>query len=70
MKAVTVPITGATSPTDPPQKEYAWSMLVTVPDLPDESKAYHFALTFVVTNPTNSHTDIAAIFDLGDYMVV
>jgi hypothetical protein len=70
VKTATVALTGATSPNDPPAKEYSWTMLVQVPDLPDESKAYHFALTFVVTNPANSHTDIAAIFDLGDYMVV
>ncbi len=70
VKEVTISLTGATSPNDPPSKTYDWTLSFQEPDLPDVSKAYHFALTFVVTNPAQSHTDIAAIFDLGDYMVV
>jgi hypothetical protein len=70
VKETTIALTGANSPNDPSQVEYPWSLHLQVPDLPDESKAYHFALTFVVTNPGPAHTDIAAIFDLGDYMVV
>jgi hypothetical protein len=70
VKQVDVNLTGAANPNDPQPVTYDWTLAFQVPDLPDESKAYHFALTFVVTNPGAGHTDIAAIFDLGDYMVV
>ena len=55
---------------DPPSKTYPWTLTFKSPDLPDVSKAYHFALTFVVTNPGQGHTDIGAIVDLGDFLVV
>ena len=70
VKEATISLTGAVNPNDPQPVTYDWTLTFKTPDLPDESKAYHFALTFVVTNPAQSHTDIAAIFDLGDYMVV
>jgi hypothetical protein len=70
VKEVLVNLTGNQSPNDPPAKTYNWSLTFKSPDLPDESKAYHFALTFVVTNPGQGHTDIGAIVDLGDFLVV
>jgi len=70
VKQVNINLTGVPGPNDAPPVTYEWELPFKTPDLPDESKAYHFALTFVVTNPGAGHTDIAAIFDLGDYMVV
>jgi hypothetical protein len=69
VKTVPIVLTGNTT-NDPTPVTYPWTLTFRVPDLPDESRAYHFALTFVVTNPGSGHTDIAAIVDLGDYMVV
>lgn len=70
VKDVVVPLTGVAGASDAKPIEYKWSLQVKSPDLPDASKAYHFALTFVATNPGAGHTDIAAIVDLGDFMVV
>lgn len=70
VKDVTFTLTGSPDPNDPKPVTYDWTLTFKSPDLPDESKAYHFALTFVVTNLVAGHTDIAAIFDLGDFMVV
>jgi hypothetical protein len=70
VKEVTINLTGSANPNDPMPVNYPWTLTFQTPDLPDESKAYHFALTFVVTNPGQGHTDIGAIVDLGDYLVV
>jgi len=70
VKQVNITLTGNPQPNDPSPKNYPWTLAFQSPDLPDESKAYHFVLTFVVTNPGQGHTDIAAIVDLGDFMVV
>jgi hypothetical protein len=70
VKEVALNLTGNQSPNDPPSKTYPWKLDFKTPDLPDVSTAYHFALTFVVTNPGAGHTDIGAIFDLGDFLVV
>jgi hypothetical protein len=70
VKTVSIVLTGNTSTNDSTPVTYPWTLTFKVPDLPDESRAYHFALTFVVTNPGSGHTDIAAIVDLGDIMVV
>ncbi len=70
VKDVAVNLTGNLSPNDPPAKTYGWTLTFKSPDLPDESKSYHFALTFVVTNPGAGHTDIGAIVDLGAILVV
>ena len=70
VKEVLINLTGNPSPNDPAPITYNWTLTFKSPDLPDVSKAYHFALTFVVTNPGQGHTDIGAIFDLGDFLVV
>jgi|SRR5215467_14704842 len=70
VKQTNITITGNITPGDATPKNYPWTLAFQSPDLPDVSKAYHFALTFVVTNPGAQHTDIAAIVDLGDFMVV
>jgi hypothetical protein len=70
VQTVTINLTGNPSPNDPPSKTYPWTLTFKSPALPDVSKAYHFALTFVVTNPGQGHTDIGAIVDLGDFLVV
>ena len=70
VKEVAFTLTGSATPNEPQPVTYDWTLTFKSPDLPDESRAYHFALTFVVTNPGAGHTDIAAIFDLGDFMVV
>lgn len=70
VKQVDIALTGNPGAGDPTPVTYNWTLAFKSPDLPDVSKAYHFALTFVVTNPGQGHTDIAAIVDLGDFMVV
>lgn len=68
VKTVPIVLPGGSPPYLP--VTYPWKLTFIVPDLPDVSRAYHFALTFAVTSPGGWHTDIAAIVSLGDYMVV
>ena len=70
VKSVSINLTGNPSPNDPKPIKYGWSLTFKSPDLPDESKTYDMALTFVVTNPGHGHTDIGAIVDLGKILVV
>jgi hypothetical protein len=66
----TVNITGATTPTDPPVITYDWQIDVKYPTLPDETKMYQFGVVFAFQTPGGGHTDIAAFYDLGAYLVV
>ena len=63
-------ITGATSPTDPPSKQYPWSITVKSPTLPDDSKMYQFGVVFLFQTPGGGHTDIGGFYDLGAFLVV
>jgi len=67
---VVVPITGATNPNDPPVITYPWSIPVSPTALPDEVKMYQFGVVFAFQTPAGGHTDIAAFYDLGAYLVV
>jgi hypothetical protein len=63
-------ITGASSPTDPPSIIYPWSIDVTSPTLPDDSRMYQFGVVFVLQTPSGGHTDIGGFYDLGAFLVV
>jgi hypothetical protein len=63
-------ITGSTSPTDPPNVSYPWSISVISPTLPDESKMYQLGLVFLLQTPSGGHTDIGGFYDLGAFLVV
>lgn len=65
-----VPITGSTLPTDPPIMKYPWSISVTSPTLPDESKMYQFGVVFILQTSAGGHTDIGGFYDLGAFLVV
>jgi hypothetical protein len=67
---VLVNVTGATSPADPPSITYPWSITVTSPTLPDDSKMYQLGVIFVFQTPGGGHTDIGAFYDLGAFLVV
>jgi hypothetical protein len=67
---VVVPITGSTSPNDPPSIQYPWEISVKSPTLPDVSKMYQFGLVFVLETPGGGHTDIGGFYDLGAFLVV
>lgn len=68
--SVTVPITGATSPIDPPVMTYEWTIHVSGTALPDQSKMYKFAVAFIVQTQAGGHTDIGGLVDLGSVLVV
>ena len=65
-----ISITGSSSPTDPPSVVYPWSISVVSPALPDEDDMYQLGLIFVFQTLNGGHTDIAAFFDLGAFLVV
>jgi hypothetical protein len=65
-----VAVTGSSSPHDPPSKQYAWSITVKSPTLPDVSKMYQFGLVFVLETLGGGHTDIGGFYDLGAFLVV
>ncbi len=69
----TVAITGATSPTDPPNKTYRWSIAVAGTALPDpspDSSVYQLDVAFTFQNPVGGHTDIGAVYDLGTFLII
>lgn len=65
-----VAVTGATTPNDPPNVVYPWSITVTSPTLPDTSKMYQFGLVFLLQTLAGGHTDIGGFYDLGAFLVV
>jgi hypothetical protein len=68
-----VDLTGAASPNDPPNMTYDWSITVPGGVLSDPSPGsgvYELVLSFVYENPQGGHTDIAALIELGTFIVV
>ncbi|HEY8112909.1 MAG TPA: hypothetical protein VII16_08575 [Actinomycetes bacterium] len=65
-----VSVTGATTPHDPPNIIYPWSISVKTPTLPDESKMYQLAIAFIFQTRGGGHTDIGGVYDLGSFLVV
>jgi len=63
-------IIGATDPNDPPNIKYYWSITVTTPALPDETKLYQFGIAFLLKTQAGGHTDIGGFYDLGAFLVV
>jgi hypothetical protein len=68
--SVTVNITGATSPNDPPNIRYYWKINVKSPVLPDASAMYQFGVIFAFQTNAGGHTDIGGFYDLGAFLVV
>jgi hypothetical protein len=69
-----VNLTGVSGATDPPGlASYNYSIVVGTAQLPDpspNSSIYKMAVSFAYQNPPGSHTDIAAVIDLGLFFVV
>ena len=67
-----VPVTGATSPQDPQDISYPWTITVpgTGPELPPATNMYQLGLVFMLETNVGGHTDIAGFFDLGAFLIV